>query len=235
MKRIGMRGAASITAALWVATAAPWAGAATPAMGIGVQAGTTGIGLNYDIALSPSFTARIGYSGFNYDHSVDTSDVDYSGTFKLSMVTGIIDWYAFDGGFHLSVGAVGDGTRLDVTGQPAAAGSYTINGHSYTSGDVGSLTGQLKFGDAVSPYVGLGWGNPVGLKHHLHFLFDVGAIYGGTPNVTLTAACGSAAPPGSAVCTQLQSDVQAEKLKLRNDVSILQWYPVIDLGLAYRF
>ncbi len=130
---------------------------------------------------------------------------------------------------------MGGGTKLDVTGQPAGNGVYTINGNSYTASDVGSISGRLKIGSSVSPYVGLGWGNPVGANGHWHFLADIGAIYGGTPNVSLTATCGTAAPPGSAECRQLQGDVQTEKAKLQSDVTIIKWYPVVDLGLAYRF
>jgi hypothetical protein len=33
----------------------------------------------------------------------------------------------------------------------------------------------------------------------------------------------------------LRADVQAEQAKLGHDVSLLQWYPVLDIGLAYRF
>ena len=224
----------TIVLALAGAGAAPLSDADTPSMGLAVTAGSTGIGLDYGIGLGRSFSVRVGYSGFHYDHSVDTSDVDYDGTFKLSMPKALLDWYVFKGGFHLTAGVIGNGTRIDVTGKPAAA-SYTINGNSYSSSDVGSLAGQLKFGNSVSPYVGLGWGNMVGTHSHLHFLVDIGAIYGGTPNVSLTATCGPSAPSGSQACTQLQSDVQAERLKLQNDVTVVKWYPVLDLGLAYRF
>jgi hypothetical protein len=151
------------------------------------------------------------------------------------MASATLDWYVFNGGFRLSAGMVGNGTKLDVTGKPNANGGYTINNNIYSSGDVASLNGQLKFGNSVSPYVGLGWGKSVGTQQHLHFLVDLGAIYGGTPNVTLTAVCGPGAPAGSALCTQLQSDVLVEKTKLQNDVTVVKWYPVLDLGLAYRF
>ncbi len=231
--RLSRRSTGIVAAAVLAGATTSWAGAATPDMAVAVRAGTTGIGLDYDIALGSSVSARIGYSGFDYDHGVDTADVQYNGNLKLSMASGLIDWYAFHGGFRVSVGAVGGDTRLDITGHPSAGGIYTLNGHSYTAADVGSLTGQVKFGNPVSPYVGIGWGNPVGAQHHLHFLVDVGAIYGGTPAIALAAACGSAV--GSAACTQLQSDVTAEKAKLRHDVSIVQWYPVLDVGLAYRF
>jgi hypothetical protein len=75
---------------------APLASAATPGMAVALRPGTTGIGLDYHIALGHRFSARLGYSGFNYGHSVNTSDVDYNSTLKLSMLSGFVDWYVFN-------------------------------------------------------------------------------------------------------------------------------------------
>jgi predicted nucleic acid-binding Zn ribbon protein len=208
--------------------------AATPDFAVAVRAGTPGVGLDLDLGLSPSFGMRVGFAGFNVNHSVDTSDVDYDGRLKLRTVTGLLDWYIFQGAFHLTAGVAGNGTKLDVVGQPSQ-GSFTINGTTYTSSQLGSLSGELKFGNSVSPYVGFGWGNPAGESSRLHFLFDVGAIYGGTPSVSLTAQCGPAAPSGSALCDQIQSNVLTEEQKLRHKADILQWYPVVNLGIAVRF
>ena len=208
--------------------------AATPDFAVALRAGTPGVGLDLDLGLSPAFGLRVGFAGFNINHSIDTSDVDYDGRLKLRTITGLLDWYVFNGGFHLTAGVAGNGTKLDVVGQPSQ-GSYTINGTTYSSSQLGSLTGELKFGNSVSPYVGFGWGNPTGEDSRFHFLFDVGAIYGGTPSVTLTAQCGPAAPPGSSVCNQAQSDLAAEEAKLRHKADILQWYPVVSLGIAVRF
>jgi hypothetical protein len=176
----------------------------------------------------------VGFSGFDINHDIDTSDVDYDGRLKLATVTGLLDWYVFSGSFHLTAGVAGNETKLDVVGQPNQ-GTYTINGNTYSSSQIGSLTGQLKFGDSVSPYVGFGWGNPAGEDSRIHFLFDVGAIYGGTPRVTLTAQCGSAAPAGSPVCNQAQSDLASEEAKLRHKADILEWYPMVSLGIGVRF
>lgn len=208
---------------------------AAPAVALDVRAGTTGYGFDVDIGVLRSLNARIGYSTFNFNRKIDQTDVSYDGRLKISEVSALLDWYLFHGGFHFSAGAVGGGLKVDATGVPKASGTYTLNGHTYTSNEVGSLAGRLKFGNSLSPYVGLGWGNPVGTTHHLHVLFDIGAIYGGTPNVSLAAACGSAAPAGSSACSQLQSDLQAERQKLQNDVTLVRWYPVLTLALAYRF
>jgi hypothetical protein len=64
-----------------------------------------------------------------------------------------------------------------------------LNGNTYTSAELGSVTGTVKVGNSAAPYVGFGWGNPTSPTHRVQFLFDVGAIYSGTPSVTLTAQC----------------------------------------------
>ncbi|MBW4051252.1 MAG: hypothetical protein HIU85_07295 [Proteobacteria bacterium] len=223
---------AAIALACLAAPAASWA--ASPDFGAAVRVGTPGVGLDLDLGLSRSFGLRVGFAGFNISHSLSTSDVDYDGRLKLRTVTGLLDWYVFRGAFHLTAGVAGNGTKLDVVGRPSQ-GFYTVNGTSYSSSQLGSLGGELKFGNSVSPYVGFGWGNPAGESGRVHFLFDVGAIYGGTPGVSLTAQCGPASPPGSALCAQIQSDVAAEAQKLRRKADFLRWYPVVSVGVAVRF
>lgn len=223
--------AASMLACLAVPAAA-WA--ATPDLGAAVRVGTPGVGLDLDLGLSPSFGLRVGFAGFNINHSLSTSDVDYDGRLKLRTFTGLLDWYVFRGAFHLTAGVAGNGTRLDVVGRPTQ-GFYTINGTPYSSAQLGSLSGKLQFGNSVAPYVGFGWGNAAGESGRVHFLFDVGAIYGGTPSVSLTAQCGPAAPPGSVLCDRAQSDVATEQQKLRHKADFLRWYPVVSLGVGIRF
>lgn len=54
----------------------------------------------------------------------------------------------------VTVGTTGLGARVDVTGRLHDA-TYTCNGTTYNAAQVGSLSGQLKFGNRVKPYVGL--------------------------------------------------------------------------------
>lgn len=235
MARRCARGSIAAEALLLASIVAPGiSSAAHPNLAVALRAGTLGAGLDLDLGLSPSFGMRVGFAGFNVNHNVDTSDVNYSGRLKLRTVTGLLDWYVLEGSFHLTAGVAGNDTKLDVVGEPNQD-TYTIEGNTYSSSQLGSLNGELKFGNSVSPYVGFGWGNPAGEDGSIHFLVDVGAIYGGTPSVTLSAQCGPAAPPGSAVCSQAQSDVAAEEDMLRHKADFLRWYPVVSLGLGVRF
>lgn len=217
-----------LTAALCAAPAQ----AGDPAFGIGLRAGTLGIGADLDFKLNDSLNVRVGYAGGSISRSVTDTQVHYDGTLKLSNPSALLDWRPFQGVFHLTVGAVASSSKIEATGVPAAGGSYTINGNTYTSADIGSVGGEFNFGNSLAPYVGLGWGNVVGSSGHFSVLFDVGATYAGTPKVALTANCTSAF---ASVCTQLQADVDAEKAKLAKDLTVLKWYPVVSLGFGYRF
>jgi hypothetical protein len=202
-------------------------------MALALRAGTNGIGLDYDVGLNRYLSVRVGYTGGSYNVDVDTSDAKYSGSIKPSMGEALLDWYPSGGGFHLTGGATSGNTRIDVTGVPGPQG-FTINGHTYTSADVSSVNGYAKYSNSVAPYIGLGWGKSVGTHEHLHFLFDIGAIYAGKPKVTLNAVCGPAASVYE--CAFVQSDIQSERAKLQQDANNdAQWYPVVGLGLAYRF
>jgi hypothetical protein len=200
---------------------------------VGVTVGTTGLGADLDIPVLPILGIRVGYSGFTYHHDIDQTDVDYAGRLHFSEASGLLDWYVLSGGFHVTAGVYGGDTRVDVTGRPTD-GTYTINGTTYNAAQVGTLSGRLKFGNSVQPYVGLGWGNPF-RGGPLTFTADLGAIYGGTPSVSLSAQCGIAAPPGSAACNQIQNSVAGERAQLASDVTIAKWYPVLNVGLSFRF
>ena len=208
--------------------------AESPGVAAAVRVGTPGYGLELDLGLADRLGARLGYSFLDYDHTIDDTDLRYEGKLKIHNASALLDWHVFGNSFHLTAGVSNGGVRLNASGRPSR-GTYELNGTTYTAAEVGSVGGRIEFGNSVAPYVGLGWGNPVGGAHRLTFLFDVGAYYGGTPSVSLTATCGTAAPQGTPLCTRLQQDVQAERHRLEDDVDLARWYPVVNLGLAYRF
>jgi hypothetical protein len=175
---------------------------------------------------------RFGFACYSVDRTISDTNVTYDGKLKLSNPSARLDWRVLAGGFRVSVGAVVSGTKIEATGRPDANGTYQIGNNTYSASQIGSLTGTFKFGNSVAPYVGLGWGNVVGRDGHFSVLVDVGAIYAGTPSVALTANCTAGA---QAICSQLQTDVDAERQKLEQNLTLLKWYPVVGLGVGYRF
>lgn len=195
------------------------------AAGLGV--GTEGVGIQGTTAIVPKvLNLNLGVNYFHYSGSFASGGVDYHAGATLQGEPITVSWFPFEGNFNLTAGLFINQNAFDVTGTPAADGTYTINGHLYTASQVGTLSGQTNF-NAVAPYVGIGWGDPMD-GGRLTFTANVGAIYQGAANVTLNAT-GAAADPA------LASDVQAAQNDVNSHLDAYQWWPVVGLGLAYRF
>jgi hypothetical protein len=199
------------------------------AAGIGVRAGTTGVGLDFGWSLAPTLSARIGYSGLSYKTTLDASDVSYDTRLKLSNLNGFLDWHPI-GPFRITAGIVGNGNKADVTGTPTG-GTFTINGVPYSAADVGTLSGSVEPGRSAAPYLGIGYGNVAGAG--VNFYFDLGVVFQGAPTATLSASCGPAVPP--AQCTQIRNDVAAEQQQLQEELDKYKVFPVLSIGLTVGF
>ena len=196
-------------------------------MSVAFRFGTTGLGLEVGKLLTSHLSVRLGAYYFKYSMTKSQSDVTYNATLKLHGVSALVDLYpGHRGGFHLTAGILTNPMTISGTGQPTG-GTYTINGTTYTSAQVGTLSASGKF-PGVSPYVGIGFGTPARSRGPLEFLFDLGASIG-KPTISLSAT-GAAADPA------LRANLQAQVAKTQHDVQkYLKVYPVLSFGLAYRF
>lgn len=199
------------------------------AAGIGVRAGTTGVGADFGWGLAPTLGARVGISAMNFSANVDSSDVSYDGRVKLANLNALLDWSPV-GPFRLSAGFIGNNNKIDVTGQPASGTTFTFNGNTYSASQVGSLAGTVKPGRSVAPYLGIGYGN-VWTKG-VNFYFDVGVMFQGSPKADLRLTCD---PALSAQCAAAQADVEAEERKLEEELKKFKYFPVINLGITIGF
>jgi hypothetical protein len=212
-----------------VAVALFAAAGAVQAAGVGVKAGTTGLGADFGWEIAPTLGGRIGAAGLTYSTHVDTSDIHYDAKLKAANLNLFLDWSPL-GPFRITAGIVPNNNKIDMTGQPTN-GTFTLNGHTYSASEVGSLTGTVKPGNSAAPYLGIGYGN-VWTKG-VNFYFDLGVMFQGSPKATLSLACGPAATP--AQCAQAQNDVAAEQARVEDKLKKFQYYPVGSLGITIGF
>jgi len=200
-------------------------GALADGLAVGAKAGTLGAGVELTTNIVPMLlNGRLQLNGFKYNTTVTDTSVHYDAKLKLFSVGALADVYPFAGKFRLTAGAYYNGNKLDITGVPTAAG-YTFNGTTYTSAQAGTVTGTMDFNN-FAPYAGIGWGDAVSSGSPLGFNIDLGVLYQGKPNTSLTAT-GAAAG--------LAADIAAEQTRLDNSVKNFKFYPVASVGVSWNF
>ena len=194
------------------------------------SAGTIGLGGGIAANFGSHFGARIGYTTYEYTvNDLEESDLTLDGKAEIGGVHALLDWYPFGGGFRFSAGAI-ENASLSARAEPIA-GTYTLNGVVYSSEDIGEATGTAKY-ESMSPYAGLGFGRALSRDGRFAFSADVGLIFTGSPEVELNATC---RVPNAMLCTQIQADVAAEEAELQRDADDLKYWPVLSLGVSYKF
>ena len=187
------------------------------AAGIGIRAGTTGVGADIGFNLVPTVDARIGYSGLKWGYDVDTSQAKYDGDLKLSNLNALLDWRPLVGSFfRISGGVIFNKNKYEATGTP--------------NGGVGSFNALVESGKSTAPYLGIGFGSVAGMG--ANFYADLGVMFMGEPKATLTANCSGIS---AAQCTTLQNQTTAEQQRLQDELKRFKAYPVLSIGFTIGF
>jgi hypothetical protein len=191
------------------------------------KVGTLGLGGDVAAKLTDNVDARVGYSGLDVDiDGKEIDDIDYDFNIGLSSFEALADWYVFDGSFRLTGGAVYMDNSVDMKAVPT--GPKEIGDNTYYPSDIGTLTGAVDI-DGLSPYVGIGWGNPFKSDSRLGFTCDIGVAFISSPDVSLRANGPIASDP------TFRADLEKERKDIEDDMGVVRIYPVISLGLYFRF
>ena len=193
---------------------------------VAAKASTLGGGVELLTMINSSFTFRAGLNTFDYSYQINQDDIEYDADLDLNSFSAILDWHPFKGGFRVSTGILSNENSIGVDAQSSS--TYDIGDTTYSGADVGSLTGNVGF-ESVAPYIGVGWGNTFGEDNRIGFLFDVGVIFQGIPDVSLTAN-----GPISENEVFLE-DLAVEEQELKDDLEKFKYYPVVSLGMTYRY
>lgn len=195
-------------------------------MAVAVKASTLGIGGEFTTSITPNkLNARLQINGFNYSKTINSAQVTYHSKLKLLSVGAIADYYPFSGKFRISGGLYYNGNKFSLTAKPTAAGTFTFNGTTYTTAQVGTANATVDF-NKLAPYVGFGWGNAVSDGNPFGMSLEIGALYQGKPKSSITT---SKSVPG------LSTDLATAKRDLDNSLNNFKLYPVVALGINWRF
>ncbi|HEY1992301.1 MAG TPA: hypothetical protein VGH71_07545 [Gammaproteobacteria bacterium] len=196
-------------------------------LGFGIHASTLGLGPELNFTVNPYLVVRLDYNYYN-DYSFDTTkdQVNYDAHLRLNNYGAALDWHPMAGGFLISVGLFKDNNFIDAVANPQQ--SYVINGQTFTAGEVGTLNGHITF-NSWAPYLGIGWNSLGSTKKGVGVELGLGVLYQGSPSVALSPSGPITAVPGLAQATQ------QEQQKLDAQWNSYKYYPVVNVGLVFRF
>lgn len=200
------------------------------------KAGTLGLGAELTAGLSPQWNVRLGANAFDYSERREVSDIEYDGEARLRNATAFLDWHPGGGGFRLTGGLLYNGNEVLGSSLPPASGFYDIGGVPVPVGFVGTLDAKAEF-DTFAPYAGLGFGNAVAPGKKLGFFVDLGVVFQGEADVTLTPVIPAGSPINTVPGAREALDIllEREARDLEEEASDYDLYPVLAIGLSYRF
>lgn len=201
-----------------------------------------GFGVYGATSISPNFKARVGfdYLGYKYDNGIDleadainsqgeAQNKTIEGSFKQASLKFpnakiLVDYYPRPNGiFSVTAGFYIGQNKISADGQ-----IYNYNGSDEFElmNDIvikpnadGTFGAQLKLGNVIKPYLGIGLGRTIA-NNRVGFKFDLGVVYQGKMKIE---------------SDQIQN---VKAIQKASDVAIsenaLSWWPMIGFSLSYR-
>ena len=208
---------------------------------LAVKADSLGLGAELATPLARSLNLRVGASLANLGYAFDIDGINYNTAAHLKSGTGTIDWFPRHGGFHISPGVLYLESTVGGSANVPAGHRFSLGDSSYLNSidDPVGGTASLRYSRKISPMLLLGFGNLLPRSgRHLSVPFEFGIAYTGVPVIDVKlagTACTTAGCFDAATDPRTQSDLQQELSQINSDLKPYPFYPILSLGVAYRF
>jgi hypothetical protein len=232
-------------------------------VGIAVTIGINGLGVEVATPVAQKLNIRASGDFFSYSPNLLVDGITVNGAINFRSVNTSLDWFPFGGSFRISPGVtLYNGNTLSSTATVPAGSTFTLNDTNYISGQCSGynpVTGAcpanatytnpvqgtfgLSFGNMVAPSITIGFGNLVPRKASKHFSvpFEIGMEYVGTLAATINLTGTACATSGDTTgCGPInsgtnQANLNAQVATINSDLNYLKTYPILKIGLGYKF
>lgn len=209
-----------------------------------VNVGTQGVGMSLGYEFNEYIKMRIRGAYMDLSYNDTWGDGDGEVCYDGSNAGIILDYHPFGGSFHLSAGLNFSKSTLTATATTThnLEGTYNLGGYTFeVVGNDASIKGEYDWRD-LQPYVGIGWSTDGDGDRSLYFTFDIGVNFIGSGKFSINTINGIANVKGpngedlghvtQKIAEQAVREEGKDFFKIADDIFV---YPVIQLGLGYRF
>jgi hypothetical protein len=206
---------------------------------VGFRAGTLGMGVELATPLAGRINLRSGFNFFAFNDPFSIDGVNYDARLRLQSSQTTLDWFV--GGFHISPGFLYFKSRMSA---PAFAGpgqTFVLGTQTFLNSvdDPVNGTSSVIYPRTFSPLLLLGYGNLLPRRGgHITLPVEVGVAYTGAPQISVALNGTACTTEG---CVNFSQNADAQKF-LKQEVQILNEdlkhypvFPIVSVGLAYRF
>ncbi len=202
-------------------------------IGVGLKTGTAGTGMDISMTITQKLNIRLSLTSTDYDFDGESFEIGDDGgnkgtvTADINMSFGstalLLDWYIFDGTFHLTGGFLKNDGAVDITG--TISGDVDLNGNTYTDGQISNFGGSISAGESYEPYLGIGWGRKAAVEKGISLSVELGVVLM-DPKASLTA---------TSSVHDIDADIKTAESDINSDLTGLEMFPILSVGLNYAF
>ena len=191
---------------------------------------TLGGGLEVAQGLTPWLGLRAGANYFTYGYEATESGNDYDFDLELKSFGLFADIHPFKQAFRISIGFLINGNGVNGTASLATGEKFELDGTEYQL--IGNSAGIDLSYNTFAPYAGIGWDTTFGDDDNWGFVFDLGVVYSGSPELAISAAVNST---NQTIIDQFEEDKNKEITQLQDDLNQFEFWPVLSAGIVYQF
>jgi len=212
------------------------------------EVSTLGLGGHIVRKITPNFNARVGANAFSLGIDINETEFDYEGDLNLFNVSTLIDLHPFkNSGFRLSAGAIFSNNNIEGTADVSdrvadelgeiEIGGQTVDIRDLNIANLATIDADIDINNSIAPYIGIGGGNAVGSGKGLGLWWNLGVVFGGSPEAEVSSNISDAVPQALREEVEAAADraLENEEEDLEDELDVINVYPVLSLGLSYQF
>jgi hypothetical protein len=193
----------------------------------GAVAGSLALGSEVIYTHSNAFSVRAVQNGVRAEASYDFQGTNFDVEGRISSFGIMLDLHPTDEMFRISAGVRRNTITADLS--TTFDNDFEYGGTSYSESGPTTLTGRIQLPE-ITPVATVGWRGS--LRENIDLTAEFGAMYIGTPDVSLSASGGAAEGSNA---TAFNDEVENHRQSIEDSLGRLGIYPIAQIGLSMRF